>query len=45
MGEFEDEDNITQNEDGFGGFSTHMFHTGKIMVAVYEAEPGKVHIL
>ena len=44
MGEFEDEDNITQGEDGSAGFSTHMFHTGKIMVSVYEAEPGKVHI-
>ena len=42
MGEFED--NITQGEDGSAGFSTHMFHTGKIMVSVYEAEPGKVHI-
>ena len=42
--EFEDEDNITQDEDASGGFSTHMFHTGKIMVSVYEAEPGKVHI-
>jgi uncharacterized cupin superfamily protein len=24
--------------------SSHIFHTGKIMVAVYEAAPGKVHI-
>lgn len=44
MGEFEDEESIQQGEDGSAGFSTHMFHTGKIMVAVYEAEPGKVHI-
>ena len=42
--EFEDGESITQGEDGSAGFSTHMFHTGKIMVSVYEAEPGKVHI-
>ncbi len=24
--------------------SSHIFHTGKIMVGVYEAAPGKVHI-
>ena len=44
MSEFDDEESIQQGEDGSAGFSTHMFHTGKIMVAVYEAEPGKVHI-
>ena len=44
MSEFEDSDNITQDEDGSAGFSMHTFHTGKITVAVYEAEPGKVHI-
>ena len=44
MSEFEDGEGITQGEDGSAGFSTHMFHTGKIMVSVYEAEPGKVHI-
>ena len=44
MSEFEDSDNITQGKDGSAGFSMHTFHTGKIMVAVYEAEPGKVHI-
>ena len=44
MSEFEDGENITQGEDGSAGFSSHMFHTGKIMVSVYEAEPGKVHI-
>ena len=38
MSEFEDSDNITQGEDGSAGFSMHTFHTGKIMVAVYEAE-------
>ena len=44
MSEFEDGEGITQGEDGSAGFSTHMFHTGKIMVSVYEAEPGMVHI-
>ena len=28
MGEFEEEQSITQGEDGSAGFSTHMFHTG-----------------
>ena len=41
--EFDGEE-ISNGEDGSSGFSTHCFHTGKIMVSVYEAEPGKVHI-
>ena len=41
--EFGDDENISQ-EDEPAGFSTHNFHTGKIMVSIYEAGPGKVRI-
>ena len=41
--EFDDEENISQEGEP-AGFSTHNFHTGKIMVSVYEAGPGKVRI-
>jgi len=43
MEEFEGGE-ISQDEDGSAGFASHNFHTGKIMVSIYEAEPGKVHI-
>ena len=43
--EFEEDDGISREEgEEAGGFRVHNFHTGKIMVSVYEAEPGKVHI-
>ena len=41
--EFEGE-RIERGDEGPAGFSSHNFHTGKIMVAVYEAEPTKVYI-
>ena len=41
--EFGDDENISQEGEP-AGFSTHNFHTGKIMVSVYEAGPGKVRI-
>ncbi len=41
--EFEDE-GISPDEDASAGFSAHNFHTGKIMVSVYEAEPSRVRI-
>ena len=40
--EFDDEDII--REDDSTGFRTQNFHTGKILVSVYEAGPGKVRI-
>jgi len=36
------DDNVTMDEPIEN--SSHIFHIGKIMVGVYEAEPGKVHI-
>ena len=44
--EFEEEGEGVSREEGeeAGGFRVHNFHTGKIMVSVYEAEPGKVHL-
>ena len=42
LSEFDDE-GITP-EDEATGFRTHNFHTGNIMVSVYEAGPGKVRI-
>jgi uncharacterized cupin superfamily protein len=37
-----EDDNVTPEEPIEN--SSHVFHMGKIMVAVYEAAPGKVHI-
>lgn len=31
-------------EDGAAKFSLHNFHTGKLMVSIYESEPNKVRI-
>ena len=42
LSEFDDE-GITA-DDANADFRTHNFHTGNIMVSVYEAEPGKVRI-
>ena len=42
LSEFDDE-GITP-EDESADFRTHNFHTGNIMVSVYEAGPGKVRI-
>ena len=42
LSEFDDE-GIT-SEDESADFRTHNFHTGNIMVSVYEAGPGKVRI-
>ena len=41
--EFGDDESISQECEP-AGFSTHNYHTGKIMVSVYEAGPGKVRI-
>lgn len=41
--EFDDE-GISSEDESQSGFKIHNFHTGKIMVSVYEAEPGKVRI-
>jgi uncharacterized cupin superfamily protein len=40
----EREDNIEVQDGEHIENSSHIFHTGKIMVAVYQAGPGKVHI-
>ena len=40
--EFDDE-GVKQDEEP-GAFGVHNFHTGKIMVSVYESEPAKVRI-
>ena len=42
LSEFEDEG--IPPEDQAADFQTHNFHTGSIMVSVYEAGPGKVRI-
>ena len=43
--EFTEEEGISREEgEEAGGFRVHNFHTGKIMVSVYETEAGKVHI-
>ena len=42
LSEFEDEG--MSPEDQAADFQTHNFHTGSIMVSVYEAGPGKVRI-
>ena len=42
LSEFDDE-GITLEEEA-ADFRTHNFHTGNIMVSVYEAGPGKVRI-
>ena len=42
LSEFDDEGITTDDEAA--DFRTHNFHTGNIMVSVYEAGPGKVRI-
>ena len=42
LSDFEDEG--ISPEDQAADFQTHNFHTGSIMVSVYEAGPGKVRI-
>jgi uncharacterized cupin superfamily protein len=42
LSEFDDEGITTDDE--VADFRTHNFHTGNIMVSVYEAGPGKVRI-
>lgn len=42
LSEFDDEG--ISPEDGAANFRTHNFHTGSIMVSVYETGPGKVRI-
>jgi uncharacterized cupin superfamily protein len=41
--EFEEE-GISRENDAQASFGTHNFHTGKIMVSVYESEAAKVRI-
>ena len=42
--EFDDEGVSREEDEAPAPFGVHNFHTGKIMVSVYEAEPGKVYI-
>lgn len=39
-----DGEGIDHGDEEPAGFSTYNFHTGKILVSVYEAGPGKVYI-
>lgn len=42
--EFDEEGVSREDGEEPAPFGVHNFHTGKIMVSVYEAEPGKVYI-
>lgn len=42
--EFADSDEINQSDAEPASFSVHNFHTDKLMVSIYETEPGRVRI-
>lgn len=42
--EFADSGEINQSDAEPASFSVHNFHTDKLMVSIYETEPGRVRI-